>query len=143
MPEAASPPNARVEERLRTAPIVWLATTRKDGRPHLAPEWFFWDGESVLLFALPDSRRVRNLQRSPQVTLALDTADNGADVVMLEGEARLLDEETSAVLPPGFGEKYGPALGEAGTGFYAGRYTQPIVVTPTKFIAWNLADAPA
>ena len=27
-------------QRLATEPILWLATTRPDGRPHLVPVWF-------------------------------------------------------------------------------------------------------
>ena len=41
---------AHADQRLRTDQIAWLGTVRPDGRPHLVPIWFLWDGESVLFF---------------------------------------------------------------------------------------------
>ena len=29
-------------QRLETEAIIWLATVRSDGRPHLTPIWFVW-----------------------------------------------------------------------------------------------------
>jgi hypothetical protein len=47
--------------------------------------WFLWDGRSVLLFSLPKTRKVRNIEVNSTVVLALDAADQGYDVVIVDG----------------------------------------------------------
>ncbi len=139
--------NAHVEQRLRTDPLVWLITVRPDGRPHVVPVWFFWDGETFLIFSEPNKPKVRNLRQNPNVTLALDGAGNlGWDVVVVEGTAELLNETSLSLLManyPAFAEKYNALLQsiyEAGLAnkdrdlqALATDYSQPIRVTPTKF----------
>jgi len=36
-----------IGDRLAQEFVVWLSTTRPDGRPHIVPVWFSWDGEVV------------------------------------------------------------------------------------------------
>src|SRR5438105_14936218 len=31
-----------VRQRMQDEQILWMATTRPDGRPHVAPVWFVW-----------------------------------------------------------------------------------------------------
>ena len=85
--DLSNPKDAHIDERLRAEPIIWLATTRPDGRPHLVPVWFFWDGETITIYSQPNNRKMRNLQHNPHVSLALNTADEGDDVVIVEGKA--------------------------------------------------------
>ncbi len=47
--------NAHVEQRLRTDQIVWLTTVRPDGRPHVVPVGFFWDGQTFLICSEPNT----------------------------------------------------------------------------------------
>ena len=138
MHDPASSKDTRTDQQLRTEPIIWLAMTRPDGRPHLVPVWFWWDGASVLIFSEPDKQKVRNLRHSPHAMLALDTADQGEDVVMIVGEAELLVEPSGAVMPPGFADKYAALFARLGSSApeMAARYSQPIRVTPSKLIAW-------
>ena len=138
MPTTTSLPDARVEARLRADLIVWLATVRPDGRPHNVPVWFWWDGETVLIVSEPATQKVRHLRRSPHVVLALDTADQGEDVVIAEGVAELGERPSAEVMPAGFGAKYAPLFGRLGSdpATMAARYSQPIRVRPTRFVAW-------
>lgn len=128
--------DAHIDRRLRTAPIIWLVTTRGDGRPHLAPVWFLWDGSSVLIFSYPNTQKVRNLRRNPAVMLALDTADDGNDVVMIEGRAAILDDPTVRATLPAFAEKYA-ALRSSTPEEWADRFSQALRVTPTRLISWS------
>ena len=133
----ASAPNPHVEERWRNDLIVWLGSTRPDGRPHLVPVWFLWDGATVLFFTKPD-QKVRNLRQNPCVILALDDTKGGGDVAMLEGTAALLDEPAAAVAPPAYADKYAAAMSGMGMTVesMAAEYSQPIRITPTRFISW-------
>ncbi|MEO6458138.1 MAG: pyridoxamine 5'-phosphate oxidase family protein, partial [Chloroflexia bacterium] len=125
---------AHADERLRNDLMIWLGTVRPDGRPHLVPVWFLWDGERILIFS-KDDQKIRNLGSNKRVMLALDDTKGGDDVVMVEGEATL--PERGGVTPalPAYVEKYAAKLAQFGwTGESMGReYTEPISITPTKF----------
>ena len=77
-------------ERLSAEPIIWLGTVRPDGRPHNVPVWFAWHDPMVLIFSMPKTAKVADLRLSPAVSLALDSADGGQDIVLAEGRAELI-----------------------------------------------------
>ncbi len=116
--------------------MMWLSTVRPDGRPHLVPVWFLWDGRTILIFSRPNQQKLRNLQHNPNVVIALDTAEQGDDIVIIEGKAELLDDPAVSTALPAYAEKYKQRLtlygwtGEA----MAQDYSQAIRVTPTKFL---------
>ncbi len=128
--------DAHVDHRLRAEPIIWLSTVRPDGRPHLVPVWYLWDGRTILVFSQPGAQKVRNLRHSSQVALALDTADEGEDVVIIEGEATLLPDGTVDATLPAYGEKYARLMVRIGTSpeVMAASYTQAIQIRPTRFL---------
>lgn len=97
------------------------------------PVWFWWDGETVLIFSEPATQKVRNLRRSPHVVLALDTADQGEDVVILEG---VVEEVTDPVLQERIDDAY-----EAK---YRIRHGRPVwVLKPRVAHAWSRFPADA
>ena len=132
--------NAHVEHRLRNDPIVWLITVRPDGRPHVVPVWFFWDGETILICSQPNTQKLRNVRQTPNVMLALDGTGNlGDDVVVVEGTAELLNEPSLSLLSayPAIAEKYDFLLTSMKVDLQAlaADYSQPIRVTPSRFLA--------
>ena len=139
MADQTKPNDAHVEQRLREELIVWFTTVRADGRPHTVPVWFLWDGETFLIFSQPGNLKIRNLQRNPHITLALDGTKQGGDVVTVEGEAELLSEPSRNIVVPAFGEKYASlrkAMG-ADPERMVEVYSQPIRIKPTKFLSWG------
>ncbi|MEA2584480.1 MAG: hypothetical protein QOF33_2565 [Thermomicrobiales bacterium] len=126
------------EERLRKDAIAWLGSVRPDGRPHVVPVWFFWDGKVVMIASEPNTQKVRNLASNPKVTIALDDSRAGQDVVLFEGVATLVPEPAEQVMPPGYLEKYSGLLAEMewSPEAYLGDYSQMILVRPTRFIVW-------
>src|SRR5581483_4265583 len=104
--DLSNPKDAHIDERLRTEPIIWLGTVRPDGRPHLVPVWFFWDGATITIYSQPGNQKMRNLQHSTNVTLALNTADDGDDVVIVEGKAELLGQSAQTMNNPAYVAKY-------------------------------------
>jgi len=127
---------AHIDQRLRHEPIIWLSTVRPDGRPHLVPVWFVWDGAAILIFSKPAAQKVRNLRHSPQVMLALDSADEGEDVVLLEGRADLLGDDAPRSTLPAYAEKYAALMARIGIAArsMAGEYTQAIRVAVERLI---------
>src|SRR4051812_22438394 len=49
---------ARAEERLGTAVVIWLTTIADDEQPQSTPVWFLWDGDSFLIYSKPGSPKV-------------------------------------------------------------------------------------
>ena len=135
--DLARPEHAHLQERLERDLIVWISSTRPDGRPHLVPVWFLWQDGALLMFSKPD-QKVRNLRAYPAVMFALDDTDTGEDVALIEGVATLLPEG-EAPTPESlaaYAEKYAGKLAEMGwTPASMGQsYTQAIRITPTRFL---------
>lgn len=125
---------AHIDQRLRDEPIIWLSSVRPDGRPHLVPIWFLWDGATILLFSKPEAQKVRNLRHNPQVMLALDSADAGEDIVLLEGRAELLGADAPQSTLPEYAAKYAELMTRINTSaaLMAAEYTQAIRVTVAR-----------
>ena len=93
-----------VDAQLRAARSIWLATGRPDGRPHVTPVWFLWDGRAVRFSIAPEAVKAANLARLSYVELHLGDAD---DAIVLRGHARrVTDEGELAELAAGWAAKY-------------------------------------
>jgi hypothetical protein len=69
-------------EKLRTEVDCWVASADADGRAHLVPLSFAWDGTTLTMATPREGRTARNLVRAGRGRLALGPT---RDVVMLEG----------------------------------------------------------
>ncbi|MGH2417620.1 MAG: pyridoxamine 5'-phosphate oxidase family protein [Candidatus Limnocylindria bacterium] len=127
------------EAALRSDPVVWLSSVRPDGRPHLVPLWFHWDGQQIVAFSKPNARKVGNLRDQPSVMLAVGTPGPDFEVELIEATAELPETPASDVMPIGFAAKYGDLLRRAGLTVqrYAEVYSQPIVLKPTRFLGYG------
>jgi len=132
--DLSQPKHAHADERLRNDLMIWLGTVRPDGRPHLVPVWFLWDGERILIFSKND-QKIKNLGSNKRVMLALDDTKGGDDVVMVEGDATLPERGSVTPALPAYAEKYSAKLAQFGwAGESMGReYSEPISITPTRF----------
>ena len=137
MLDLARPHHAHIERRLRTEPIIWLGSTRPDGGPHLVRVWFLWDSNSILIFSLPNTQKVINLRNNPSVTLALDAADQGYDIVRMDGRATLLgsDADIRGSMPV-FAEKYASIARRWAPQEWAAKFSQAIDIRPTRLQSW-------
>jgi len=127
------------EAALRRDPVVWLSSVQRDGRPHLVPVWFHWDGELIVAFSKPHARKVDNLRDQPQVMLAVGTPGPNFEVELIEATAELPEAPAAEVMPDGFGAKYRELLRRAGLSVqrFAEVYSQPIVLRPTRFLGYG------
>jgi PPOX class probable F420-dependent enzyme len=127
---------AHMDARLRSEPTIWLCSVRPNGRPHVVPVWFSWDGETVIIFSQPGNQKLLNIQHNPDVVLALDTADEGFDVVQIEGYAQVINDASVTPEMPLYADKY-RALAAQRMGItmevYSKHVSQAIRVTPTRF----------
>jgi PPOX class probable F420-dependent enzyme len=128
-----------VEAALRDDPVAWLSSVQPDGRPHLVPVWFHWDGEQIVAFSKPNARKVDNLRDQPRVMLAVGTPGLDFEVELIEATAEIPDRDASEVMPEGFGAKYRELLRRANLTVqrFAEVYSQPIVLRPTRFLGYG------
>jgi PPOX class probable F420-dependent enzyme len=139
MTHATDQRRIEIQERLRTEPTVWLSSTRPDGRPHVVPVWFNWNGSVFDLFSKPNAQKVRNLREHPAVMLAIGQPAEEWDVELVEGTAAIIASPTSEVVPPTMFEKYAGLMARAAldTETFVTTYCQPVRITPTRFLGYG------
>lgn len=119
-----------VDGFLRSERTCRVATVGGDGRPHVAPLWFVWDGMSLWLNSLVRSQRWTDLMRDPRVAVVVDA---GVAFAELRGA-----ELTGAVEPVGDVPRAGapcPDLLEPER-LFADKYTGGGDLTPDGRHAW-------
>ena len=127
-------PSKHVVTRIKRELVIWLATAGRDGRPHVVPVWFWWDGKSFLIYAIP-GQKVRDIQSNPSVALHLNTDPVGEDVVRIDGTARIDTRQPPAYKVPAYVRKYREQI----KGFdwtpkvFSDQYRFAIRVKPTRF----------
>lgn len=127
-------PTKHAVTRLKRELVIWLATAGRDGHPHAVPVWFWWDGESILIYAVP-GQKVRDIQANPNVALHLNTDPVGDDVVRIDGTAKVDARQPPAYKVLGFVRKYREQI----RGFdwtpkvFSEKYHHAIRVKPTRF----------
>jgi PPOX class probable F420-dependent enzyme len=127
-------PAKHVETRLKRELVIWIATAGQDRHPHAVPVWFWWDGKSILIYAIP-GQKVRDIKANPNVALHLNTDPVGDDVVRIDGTAKIDPKQPPAYKVPNYVRKYREQI----HGFdwtpkvFSERYHVPVRVTPTRF----------
>jgi PPOX class probable F420-dependent enzyme len=123
----------RAQDRLEREIIAWLITVGSDGTPQPSPVWYLWDDDSVLIYSRPNTPKVRNVQRHPQVAIHLEGNNQGGDIIILTGEASV-DDTLPVDQNPAYLAKYAAAI--VGIGMtnesFAAAYSIPIRFRPTR-----------
>ena len=121
------PTLANLLDRFSTEQCCWFASTRPDGRAHLAPIWHVWHEGRAYVVTQAASVRARNIAVNPQVSLSWPDPVNP---LIIEGTARpapeMLDE-----LRPLFQAKFNWDIATDAD------YDLILRITPTKFVAWG------
>lgn len=112
-------------QRLETEAIIWLASVRPDGRPHLVPLWFAWHAGNIYICTEDNSVKVRNIRANPHVALALD---HGPQAVVCEGIATIVPPPWSPGIQDVFQQKYQWDITTDET------YTLLLEITPTRWL---------
>jgi PPOX class probable F420-dependent enzyme len=88
---------AKIETFLAERRNVIVAGVRKDGRPHLSPNWFFWDGEKFYVSTTRQRVKYAIFRRDPRAELVIDDA-TGHRYVRVSASTEIL-EDVPANLP--------------------------------------------
>jgi nitroimidazol reductase NimA-like FMN-containing flavoprotein (pyridoxamine 5'-phosphate oxidase superfamily) len=108
----------------------FLATTRPDGRPHLAGVGAVWDQGKVYFVSGGGTRKSRNVAQNPRCSIAMSLP--GIDLVVEGVAERVQDDETLHRLAKRYAEGGWPAKVEDGAFTYD--YSAPSAGPPP----WDL-----
>ena len=124
--------------------IARMATADKSGQPHVVPVWFAWDGSALWVSAFSSTRKVKDLEENPLISVAIDETkdDDATRAVILEGKAELL-REPAEFLKRQFTWIYARYVGEehVGEAKYQDWIVDPentlIKLIPLKVFTWK------
>ena len=141
----ASIADASIRELLEGRYVATLATEGPGGSIHMVAVWFWFDGERVFVATSSRSRKARNLQSNPKVSLMIDSRDPAASHgITIAGTAEILNGESSREKNAEIHRKY---LSEAAI---ADKRIGPVFtawdditiqITPVSVIAWDMRQA--
>ncbi len=132
----------RAERRLNEERVAWMTTVTRRGTPQPTPVWFLYYGdpgrERILVYSLNTSRRNDNVQANPRVALNLACTDDGSDVVIVNGTARIAPELPAPRENAPYLVRYGEwIVKDWGTPEkFADEYGTPIEITDLKVHGW-------
>jgi PPOX class probable F420-dependent enzyme len=75
---------------------VIVAGIRKDGRPHLSPNWFYYDGEKFYVSTTRNRAKYRIFRRDPRAELVVDDATSYR-YVQLTATAEIREDVTANI----------------------------------------------
>ncbi len=141
----ASITDASVRELLDGRYVASMATEGLHGSIHMVAVWFWFDGERVFVATSSHSRKARNLQSQPKVSLMIDSRDPTASHgITITGTAEILTGEASRKENAKIHGKYlsEAAIADARIGpVFAAWDDITIQITPVSVIAWDMRQA--
>ncbi|UJW33936.1 pyridoxamine 5'-phosphate oxidase family protein [Saccharothrix sp. AJ9571] len=127
--------------------VINVATIGPNGRPHLAPLWFFPHGDGFATWTYGSSQKVANLRRLPQATVLLESGDSYERLrgLSMETDVELVtDHERIVEIGTRLTQRYaGAALGDPvppELAAFVGKQAEKrvgLVFTPTKTVSWD------
>ena len=74
-----------VRELCQAANQAHVATVLPDGAPHSVPVWIGVEGEQVVFFTGPGSRKARNIAGDPRVAISITDREQPFRMAMIRG----------------------------------------------------------
>lgn len=141
----ASLSDSLVRELLESRYIATFATENPSGSIHLVAVWYWFDGTSVFVATSSRSRKARNLQSKPAVSLMIDSRDPAASFgVSISGTAQILTGDDSKAKNAQIHRKYlsDAALADPRVGpVFAAWDDITVQIIPKSVIAWDMREA--
>jgi len=149
---AASMSEKEIQEFLSIPRLARMATIQ-NGRPHLVPVWYFYDGTNIIVSSPKGTKKTKNLQRNPNVSIIIDIVDGRvqdlsfatkAKAVIIEGIAELHDDTDSSFARKTY-ERYAGknALNNPQVQFSVSLPRHMVVIKPTKIMSWDFTKVEA
>lgn len=121
---------AEIDEFLSGRWVARLATIGKDGYPHVAPFWYYWDGEAIYMSLTKNRRSCKDLLANPRCSIVIDMDDrplmgmrsNMARAVQITGDAEVAPVGSGRKITIESGPWRGEYLPEEATAMISRRY---------------------
>jgi PPOX class probable F420-dependent enzyme len=137
--------DALIRQLLDGRHVASIATHNPNGSIHIVAAWYWFDGTDVFVATSSRSRKARNLQADPQVSLMIDARDPAASCgATIEGSAQILTGESSQKYNAEIHRKYlsETALADSRVGLvFAAWDDVTIRVVAVSVIAWDMREA--
>jgi PPOX class probable F420-dependent enzyme len=141
----ASLSDALVKQLLDGRYIASFATHNPNGSVHVVAVWFWFDGADIYVATSSRTRKARNLQANPQVSLMIDSRDPAASYgVTVTGTAQTLTGESSRKCNKEVHRKYmtDAALEDPKVGpVFAAWDDITVRLAPASVTAWDMRQA--
>jgi nitroimidazol reductase NimA-like FMN-containing flavoprotein (pyridoxamine 5'-phosphate oxidase superfamily) len=131
-----------------SAPRMARMATVSNGKPHLVPVWYYYDGTNILVTAPKGTKRTKNIKDNPYVSIAIDeVAGNPGDIsylngkaVIMEGEAKIKDDTDGSFAQKMYERYVGKdALNNSMVQFSIGMPRHILAIKPVKVMSWSLS----
>jgi PPOX class probable F420-dependent enzyme len=140
-----------IKEFLCAPRIARLATVRNDGKPHVVPVWYHYDGQDVFVVTAKDSVKAKNIEKNPSVSLVVNDARGeagdisyfmGTAAVVIEGKAEIKKDVDANAFAKELYKRY---VGEKALSHPMMQYmmTVPkyiIAIRPARMLSWDSKD---
>lgn len=78
---------------LLTQPVIArFSTIRSDGYPHTVPVWFLLEGDELLVFALSETRKVKNALVNPKGCFSIGGDPPSSPGYLIDGDLTVEDD---------------------------------------------------
>jgi PPOX class probable F420-dependent enzyme len=128
----------RIADQLAQNEVIWLTTVAADGTPHPVTVWFYWDGESALIYSRPNKPKLRHIERNPNVSLNFNSDPAAEQVGVITGTLRIDPSAPPATAIPAYVEKYRVPAAKLGwtPEKFAADYSVALRFTPEKLYGY-------
>lgn len=130
----ASELGQRIEQRLKSDPVVWLTTVSDSGAPLPTLVWLWWDGDTVLFYTRPDAVKLRNIQARPAVSLNFNSDPDGHTMDIIFGTAAVDTSAPAVIDHTDYVVKYESLMAYIGMTpqSFDDAFTVPVRITPER-----------
>ena len=127
-----------IETFLADPMVAHLVTVRADGRPHVVPVWFEWEGRRAQVMTDRSSVKARNIRDNPMVALSIAKEQRPYQYVTVEGMARITTDNLAEVVRRICFRYDGPERGPAfAQELLADEHLVLIEISPTRVVSWK------
>jgi PPOX class probable F420-dependent enzyme len=128
----------KVKRRLKNEQEIWLTTTGLDGTPQPRPVWFWWDGETFLIYSQPSAHKLKHIAKNRNVAVHFNTGNADPDLVVLHGTAMVDRDAPPSLKHKQYVRKYRKATQDIKMTpeQLSAEYSVAIRVTPYKLWGW-------
>ena len=156
---AAAMSKKEIDKFLSTPRIARMATIKDDDyagkpQPHIVAVWYYYDGKDIFVSTPKGTRKAKNLQNSPNVSIIIDDVEEGKPEdlsyltnqkgVIIEGKILEMRDDIDGSFVRKMYERYvgKKALNNPMVQFSVNLPRYLLVIKPIKIISWDNTKIP-